>query len=92
MADTGNFESQAAIAAHDRKARSRKFEVETPLGDVFVGYRYIKATIGFGRTTVWRKEHEGTFPKGTIVGNKRSWRKSVIDAERDRLIPAKSEA
>ena len=87
MADTANFESNVTIRQRHRSSR----DADIPLGDVFVGYRYIKATIGFGRTTVWRKEREGTFPKGTIVGNKRRWRKSVIDSHREALIPLKSD-
>jgi predicted DNA-binding transcriptional regulator AlpA len=82
-------ETQAALAANTRKARSRKFNFEIVPDDPFVGYGYIESSggRGYGRTSVWRKEQEGTFPKGTIVGSQRKWRKSVIDAHFDALIP-----
>jgi predicted DNA-binding transcriptional regulator AlpA len=86
-----NLESEfhAKLAAHARNARSRKSNFEIVPDDPFVGYGYIESSggRGYGRTSVWRKEQEGTFPKGTIVGSQRKWRKSVIDAHFDALIP-----
>ena len=84
--------SPADLAANNRKARSSKSDFEIPLGDVFVGYRYIELTLGhgFGRTSIWRKIKSGEFPKPTFIGNQNKWRKSVIDAKRDELIPPTS--
>ncbi len=89
MADTGNFESNVTTAARkNRRAR----DADIPLGDVFVEHSYIFATFGrgYGRTSIWRRIREGNFPKPTLIGNQNKWRKSVIDAHRDALIPPKS--
>jgi predicted DNA-binding transcriptional regulator AlpA len=90
--DIGNFHPSATLAAPVRKSRSNTSKAEIVPDDCFVSYGYIEATFGhgFGRTNIWRKVREGRFPKPTLIGNQNKWRKSVIDAKRDELIPPAS--
>jgi predicted DNA-binding transcriptional regulator AlpA len=85
-----NFESDFQVVSDDetrnsrdevRKTRqnpSRKPEIA--IGDHVVGYAYASAKFGLERTTIWRHEREGKFPKGTTLNGKRVWKKSVLDA------------
>jgi predicted DNA-binding transcriptional regulator AlpA len=88
MSDADNWlESTVSLAAQVREARRKLKELEIPLGDCAVGYRYAVAKFGWNRSTIWRMEQAGRFPRGVIVNGKHTWRKSVIDAHFDALYP-----
>jgi predicted DNA-binding transcriptional regulator AlpA len=77
------FESESTVAIDDEVRKSRQTSSkkrEIPVGDHVVGYAYASAKFGWDRSTIWRHERDGKFPKGTTLHGKRVWKKSVIDA------------
>jgi predicted DNA-binding transcriptional regulator AlpA len=47
--------------------------------------------INLSDPTIWRRERDGSFPKHILIGNRRAWIESEIDAYLESLIAARDE-